>query len=185
VRRTRLLGGIPLNGDGSRLQKSRLTWCDALFSGKNTFSEMHPYIIGGDEEMAEKGFKKLTDRALADTLDTQMGQIKTCARQDGIEIITVYSEQVSGSGKKPGIDQLLRDAQNGNFQMLYVYTLRQLSAHRDAAREIIDRLHALGTEVKVVNPNIDLGTLAVKPIRHKFSAFSVTTRETNVLEKNA
>jgi DNA invertase Pin-like site-specific DNA recombinase len=85
------------------------------------------------------------------TLDTQLERIKACAMQDGVEIVTVYSDQVNGTGKKPGIEKLMLDAQNGRFRTLYVYALRQLSAQREVALEITDRLQVLGIEVKVVD----------------------------------
>jgi hypothetical protein len=62
--------------------------------------------------------------------------------QDGIEIVAVYSDQASRTGKKPGIEQLMRDAQNGKFRALYVYALRKLNNHPDAALEITKWLEA-------------------------------------------
>lgn len=101
------------------------------------------------------------------TLDVQLERLRAYAQQAGVELARIYSDQVNGKGTKPGLDQLLLDAQAGKFQTLYVSTLKTLNVQQEAALEITNRLQTLGIEVKVLNPEYGFGIKGLKMLRQK------------------
>ncbi len=62
-------------------------------------------------------------------VENQVAQIKAWAAQEGHEIVEVYTDQVSGSGKvrRPAFERMLEDAAAGKFKMLLFWSLDRLS----------------------------------------------------------
>jgi site-specific DNA recombinase len=102
---------------------------------------------------------KKQDDALS--LEAQEQQIRERAQQDGKEIVAVYTDPVESDDHNqnlPGIQEMLKDAEEGRFDYLYVHKLNRLSRHLEGALEIVKRLQGLGVTLKTVEEDLDLET---------------------------
>ncbi len=56
--------------------------------------------------------------------ETQLHDLRAMARQRGFQIVAEYTDRISGTkARRPGLDDLLRDARRGHFQVLLVMGL--------------------------------------------------------------
>ena len=57
--------------------------------------------------------------------ETQLHDLRAMAQQRGFNIVAEYTDRISGTkAKRPGFDELLRDARRGRFQVCLLYTSR-------------------------------------------------------------
>ena len=93
------------------------------------------------------------------SLEALEQQIRERAQQDGNEIVAVYTDLVESDDHNenlPGIQEMLKDAEEGRFDYLYVHKLNRLSRHLEGALEIVKRLQGLGVTLKSVEEEFDL-----------------------------
>ena len=56
--------------------------------------------------------------------ETQLYDLRAMAQQRGLQIVAEYTDRISGTkARRPGLDDLLRDAHRGHFQVLLVWGL--------------------------------------------------------------
>jgi predicted site-specific integrase-resolvase len=54
--------------------------------------------------------------------ETQLYDLRAMAQQRGFQIVAEYTDRISGTkARRPGLDDLLRDARRGRFQVLLVW----------------------------------------------------------------
>jgi site-specific DNA recombinase len=95
------------------------------------------------------------------SLPAQTRQISERADRDGVEIVNFYSDAAQSAYKKkfrPGIEQLLFDARNGKFEILYVHKIDRLARRLKWVIEIVEELDKYGIKLIAVEQNFDLRT---------------------------
>jgi DNA invertase Pin-like site-specific DNA recombinase len=100
---------------------------------------------------------KKQDDALS--LEALEQQIRERAQQDGNEIVAVYTDPVESDDRNenlPGTQEMLKDAEEGRFDYIYVHKLNRLSRHLEGALEIVKRLQELGITLKSMEEEFDL-----------------------------
>ena len=103
------------------------------------------------------------------TLEAQLRQIKLRAASDGIDIVKVYSDPANSAYKnrfRPGINEMLQDAQKKDFDLLYVHKVDRLARRLEWAIEIVKELQGLDINLKAVEQNFDLATPEGKLMFH-------------------
>ena len=90
------------------------------------------------------------------SLEVLEEQIRERAQQDGNEIVAVYTDSVE-SGDRPGIQEMLKGAEQGRFDYLYVNTIHCLDSQLERIIEIIQQLQELDVTLKSVE-EFDLDT---------------------------
>ncbi|MCX6080385.1 MAG: recombinase family protein [Chloroflexi bacterium] len=90
------------------------------------------------------------------TLDVQRHQIETRANQDGLTLVKFYSESGPNNLQRPAIDQLMADAQKGNFAILYVDTLRRIDRRLERVTNLAKRLHEANVSLVSIGEGFDM-----------------------------
>lgn len=99
----------------------------------------------------------------------QERQIRARAKQDGVVIVKVYSDEARSaySNKyRPGIEAMLADARRGLFDVLYVHKLDRLSRKLEWAISIVQELQKNDVVLKAVEQKIDYDTPEGKLMFH-------------------
>ena len=87
---------------------------------------------------------------------TQVHDLRQLARQRGYEIVHEYTDRITGTkAKRPGLDELLRDARRGQFDVLLVWASDRLARSVRHFLEVLDELNHLGIEFVSFRENID------------------------------
>ncbi len=69
------------------------------------------------------------------------------AQQRGFQIVAEYTDRTSGTkARRPGLDDLLRDARRGRFQVLLVWTSDRIARSVRHFLEVLDELNHLNIE---------------------------------------
>ena len=90
--------------------------------------------------------------------ETQLLDLRTMAQQRGLEIVAEYTDQISGSKpKRPGLDELLRDARRHRFDVLLVWAFDRIARSTRHFLEVLDELNHLNIEFVSFRENIDTG----------------------------
>ena len=91
---------------------------------------------------------------------TQLAQIEDCAAQDGLTIAKVYFDTDSANlgNARSGLIGLLKDASQGQFNVVYIQKVERLPHQVKMALEIVKKLEQAGVTLKIVEPNVDLDT---------------------------
>jgi site-specific DNA recombinase len=103
------------------------------------------------------------------SLDAQLRQIKACAKQDGVVIVRVYSDEAQSAYSKkyrPGITAMLDDAKRGVFEVLYCHKIDRLARRLEWGIEIAKKLQKNDVVLKAVEQNFDLETPEGKLMFH-------------------
>ena len=91
-------------------------------------------------------------------LDTQMLDLQTMASQRRLEIVSEYSDKISGAkARRPGLDQLMADARRGKFDVLLIWAFDRIARSTRHFLEILDELNHLNIEFISFRENIDTG----------------------------
>lgn len=91
-------------------------------------------------------------------LRTQVLDLEQMAHQRGLEIVAQYSDQVSGTkARRPGLDNLMRDARRGQFDVLLVWASDRIARSVKHFLEVLDELNRLNVEYVSFRENIDTG----------------------------
>ena len=79
--------------------------------------------------------------------ESQFHELRTMAAQRGYEIVREYTDKISGTrAKRPGLDQLMRDARHGHFDVLLVWAFDRLARSVKHFLEVLDELNHLNIE---------------------------------------
>jgi DNA invertase Pin-like site-specific DNA recombinase len=90
--------------------------------------------------------------------ETQLYDLRQLAAQRGLEIVREYTDRISGArAKRPGLDQLMRDARRGHFEVVVVWAFDRLARSVRHLLETLDELNRLGIEFVSFRENIDTG----------------------------
>jgi DNA invertase Pin-like site-specific DNA recombinase len=90
--------------------------------------------------------------------ETQLYDLRALAQQRGFEIVGEYTDQISGAkAKRPGLDQLLREARRGKFDVVLVWAFDRLARSVTHFLQVLDELNHLNIEFVSFRENIDTG----------------------------
>ena len=80
------------------------------------------------------------------------------AQQRGFNIVAEYTDRISGTkAKRPGLDDLLRDARRGRFQVVLVWACDRIARSVRHFLEVLDELNHLEVEFVSFRENLDTG----------------------------
>ncbi len=90
--------------------------------------------------------------------ETQLHDLRGLAAQRGFEIISEYTDKISGAkAKRPGLDQLLADARRKRFDVVMVWAFDRMARSVRHFLEVLDELNHLEIEFVSFRENIDTG----------------------------
>ena len=90
--------------------------------------------------------------------ETQTLDLHQFAAQRGFQIVQEYTDRISGAkARRPGLDQLMRDARHGCFDVLVVWAFDRIARSTRHFLEILDELNHLGIEFISFREQIDTG----------------------------
>src|ERR1700750_2637805 len=90
--------------------------------------------------------------------ETQLHDLRAMAQQRGFKIVKEYTDRISGTkAKRPGLDELLRDARRGRFQVVLVWASDRIARSVRHFLEVLDELNHLGVEFVSFRENLDTG----------------------------
>jgi DNA invertase Pin-like site-specific DNA recombinase len=90
--------------------------------------------------------------------ETQLHDLRELARQRGFTIVREYTDRISGAkAKRPGLDELMRDARRRQFDVLLVWAFDRLARSTRHFLEVLDELTHLNVEFVSFRENIDTG----------------------------
>ena len=90
--------------------------------------------------------------------ESQLHDLRELARQRGYEIGHEYTDRISGTkAKRPGLDELMRDARRGRFDVVLVWASDRLARSVRHFLEVLDELNHLKIEFVSFRENIDTG----------------------------
>jgi DNA invertase Pin-like site-specific DNA recombinase len=79
--------------------------------------------------------------------ETQLYDLQTLARQRGLEIVKEYRDYLSGAKqRRPGLDEMLRDARRGQFDVVLVWACDRLARSVRHFLEVLDELNRINVE---------------------------------------
>ena len=90
--------------------------------------------------------------------ETQVHDLRQLAQQRGYEIVREYTDRITGTkAKRPGLDELLRDARRGRFEVVLVWASDRLARSVRHFLEVLDELNHLGIEFVSFREQLDTG----------------------------
>ena len=90
--------------------------------------------------------------------ETQTLDLHQLAAQRGFQIVQEYCDRISGAkARRPGLDQLMRDARHGCFDVLVVWAFDRIARSTRHFLEILDELNHLGVEFISFREQVDTG----------------------------
>jgi DNA invertase Pin-like site-specific DNA recombinase len=90
--------------------------------------------------------------------ETQLLDLRQMAAQRGYEIVTEYTDRISGTkAKRPGLDEMMRDARRGKFDVVLVWASDRIARSVKHYLDVLDELNHLGIEFVSFRENIDTG----------------------------
>src|ERR1700692_671864 len=88
--------------------------------------------------------------------ETQLYDLREMAKQRGYEIVSEYSDKISGAKqKRPGLDQLLADGRRHKFDVVLVWAFERRAGSVRHFLEILDELNHLNIEFVSFRENLD------------------------------
>jgi DNA invertase Pin-like site-specific DNA recombinase len=88
--------------------------------------------------------------------ESQIYDLPQMAAQRGFTIVTEYTDTISGTKfKRPGLDQLLRDARHGKFQVLLIWRFDRLARSVRHFLEVLDELQHLNIAFVSFSEQVD------------------------------
>jgi DNA invertase Pin-like site-specific DNA recombinase len=80
------------------------------------------------------------------------------AQQRGFQIVAEYTDRISGTkARRPGLDDLLRDARRGRFQVVLVWASDRIARSVRHFLEVLDEFNRLNVEFVSFRENLDTG----------------------------
>ena len=91
--------------------------------------------------------------------ETQLYDLRAMAQQRGFQIVAEYTDRISGTkARRPGLDDLLRDARRGRFQVVLVWASDRIARSvRHFLEVVLDELNHLEIEFVSFRENLDTG----------------------------
>jgi len=90
--------------------------------------------------------------------ETQLLDLRQMAAQCGYEIINEYTDRISGAkARRPGLDELMRDARRGRFDVVLVWASDRIARSVKHFLEVLDELNRLNIEFVSFREQIDTG----------------------------
>jgi DNA invertase Pin-like site-specific DNA recombinase len=90
--------------------------------------------------------------------ETQLHDLKQMAAQRGYAIVKEYTDRISGAkARRPGLDELLRDARRGGFDVVLVWASDRIARSVKHFLEVLDELNRLDIEFVSFREQIDTG----------------------------
>ena len=90
--------------------------------------------------------------------ETQLHDLRQMAAQRGYEIVQEYTDRISGAkARRPGLDELLRDARRGRFDVVLVWASNRIARSVKHFLEVLDELNRLNIEFVSFREQIDTG----------------------------
>jgi DNA invertase Pin-like site-specific DNA recombinase len=90
--------------------------------------------------------------------ESQLLDLRQMAAQRNLEIVTEYSDRISGAkARRPGLDNLMRDARRGRFDVVLVWAADRIARSVRHFLEVLDELNRLNIEYVSLRENIDTG----------------------------
>lgn len=90
--------------------------------------------------------------------ETQLYDLRAMAQQRGFQIVAEYTDRISGTkARRPGLDDLLRDARRGRFQVVLVWASDRIARSVRHFLEVLDELNHLNIEFVSFRENLDTG----------------------------
>jgi DNA invertase Pin-like site-specific DNA recombinase len=90
--------------------------------------------------------------------ETQLYDLREMAKQRQFNVVAEYADRISGAkAKRPGLDDMLRDARRRKFDVLMVVAFDRLARSTRHFLEVLDELGHLGIEFVSFRENIDTG----------------------------
>ena len=90
--------------------------------------------------------------------ETQLLDLRQLAAQRGFEIITEYTDRISGAkARRPGLDQLMKEARRGRFDVVLVWACDRIARSTRHFLEVLDELNRLNVEFVSFREQIDTG----------------------------
>src|SRR3954447_23256646 len=90
--------------------------------------------------------------------ETQRADLFQLARQRDYVVVNEYTDKISGTkAKRPGLDELMRDAHRGRFDVVLVWASDRLARSVRHFLEVLDDLNHLKVEFVSFRENIDTG----------------------------
>ena len=88
--------------------------------------------------------------------ESQLHDLHSLAAQRGFEVVGEYTDRISGAkSKRPGLDQLLREARHGQFDILLVWAFDRIARSVKHLLDVLDELHHLNIEFISFREQID------------------------------
>jgi len=91
--------------------------------------------------------------------ENQKLDLEQLAAQRGLEIVHTYTDHgISGArARRPGLDDLMRDARHGRFEVVLVWACDRLARSVRHFLEVLDELNHLGIEFVSFREQLDTG----------------------------
>jgi DNA invertase Pin-like site-specific DNA recombinase len=88
--------------------------------------------------------------------ESQLHDLRQLAQQRGFEIVREYTDRISGTrAKRPGLDDMMRDARRGQFDVVLVWASDRLARSVRHFLEVLDELNHLNIEFVSFRENLD------------------------------
>jgi DNA invertase Pin-like site-specific DNA recombinase len=88
--------------------------------------------------------------------ETQLHDLRQLADQRGYEIIHEYTDRISGTkARRPGLDEMMRDARRGRFDIVLVWASDRLARSVKHFLEVLDELNHLNVEFVSFREQLD------------------------------
>ena len=90
--------------------------------------------------------------------ESQLHDLEAMAKQRGFEIVQRYTDRVTGTrARRPGLDDLLRDARRGQFDVVLVWACDRLARSVRHLLEVVDEFNRLNVEFISFREQLDTG----------------------------
>jgi DNA invertase Pin-like site-specific DNA recombinase len=90
--------------------------------------------------------------------ETQLHDLRQLAAQRGFAIVREYTDRISGAkAKRPGLDELLRDARRGRFDVVVCWAFDRIARSVTHFLQVLDELNHLTVEFISFREQIDTG----------------------------
>ena len=90
--------------------------------------------------------------------ETQLHDLRQMAAQRGFEVVNEYTDKISGArAKRPGLDELLRDARRGRFDVVVVWAFDRIARSVTHFLAVLDELNHLKVEFISFREQVDTG----------------------------
>ena len=90
--------------------------------------------------------------------ESQIHDLRQLAQQRGYQIVREYTDRITGTrAKRPGLDEMLRDARRGQFDVVLVWASDRLARSVRHFLELLDEFNRLGIEFVSFREQLDTG----------------------------